>query len=234
MTPTAPATPNAKSILPFRNEKIITENVGTEMCPRGKNGFVYFIEAIGADAIKIGWALKPERRLRDLAIGCPLELKLLAAAPASLGHEGRLQTIFAAHGIRGEWFRRNDDLTAVIEVVLKTGALPAHVRPVDYSPFSERPGIIPFIRCIDAIGSQAEVARFTDTTQANISSKVRSAKRIPAEWALKLEAETLRRGKPVWCDELRPDIYPPDDSTCMHPIRRHQLFPQLYPDPGAA
>lgn len=197
-------------------------------------GSVYFIEAAGADAVKIGWAIAPERRLTMLAIGCPLELTLLAQAPATLGHEGRLQTMFAGHCIRGEWYRHNEKLDCLISEVRRTNKLPGNIVPLALPTAADRPGIGPLLRCIDALGSQAELARVSGTSAANVSEKVRKAKRVPAHWCLKLEAETLRRGVPVWRDEMRPDIYLPTDLKYLHPIRRHELRPDLYPKTGAA
>jgi Meiotically up-regulated gene 113 len=72
---------------------------------------VYVIGATGHDAVKIGWAADPRRRLRDLQIGCPLELTLLWAFPTAdvTAVEAALHRKFNANWLRGEWFDLGPD-----------------------------------------------------------------------------------------------------------------------------
>lgn len=197
-------------------------------------GHIYFIEAVGATAIKIGWAKSPKRRLIQHAISCPLELRLLATAPGTLGHEGALQTRFAIHCIRGEWYRENPDLSALICEVSESGELPSWVVPAVKISVQDRPGIVPLERCIEITGSQGAVARVLGVTPAAISNALLQNKKVPPHWCLKLEAETLKLGRPVWRDELRPDLYPASDLQYLHAARRHDLRPDLYPQEGNA
>lgn len=186
-------------------------------------GYVYFIEAVGAAAIKIGWALDPRRRLIQHAIGCPLELKLLCSAPGTLGHEGALQSRFSEVCIRGEWYSRNPALSALIEDVARTGQLPDDVSPSRGLIEIERPEMVPLLRCIEILGSQSAVARAIGTKPQNISAAVQKCARVPANWCLSLEAATITAGAPVWRDQLRPDIYPTADVRYLHPLRQQQL-----------
>lgn len=68
--------------------------------------FVYFVRCDRANAVKIGIATDVTKRLAHLQVGCPLDLKLLAAAwSRSPGaEEERLHRLFDRWRIRGEWF----------------------------------------------------------------------------------------------------------------------------------
>ena len=59
------------------------------------------------DAVKVGWAFAPARRLRELQTGHPHDLRLAYSAPAR--HPGAAEKcahkLLAAHRLRGEWFR---------------------------------------------------------------------------------------------------------------------------------
>lgn len=73
---------------------------------------VYFIG--DGDAIKIGVAKNPLRRLTELQIGNPRELKLLGSFKGSYRDEVDLHMIFYGYWIHGEWFRDHAELQAVI------------------------------------------------------------------------------------------------------------------------
>lgn len=88
------------------------------------SGFVYFIEAVGADAIKIGIARNVDRRLQGHQVSCPLPLRLLASAPGGMEEEKHIHHRFAHLLVRGEWFSAKSEIMAFIAVVKETGALP--------------------------------------------------------------------------------------------------------------
>lgn len=73
--------------------------------------YVYAIGAAGHQAVKIGYAAQPRKRLADLQIGCPLALVLRWAFPAeSATHvERALHKRFVRQRIRGEWFDLGPD-----------------------------------------------------------------------------------------------------------------------------
>lgn len=62
-------------------------------------------------------------------------------------------------------------------------------------------------RAIDKAGSQAELARVCAVSSTAVWKWVRTAKRVPAEYALAIESATG-----VSRHELRPDIYPIENS----------------------
>jgi hypothetical protein len=76
---------------------------------------IYFIFCEAANAVKIGFAADPMRRLAMLQTGNPLPLVLLAAVQGGLKQEQRFHQRFRSHHIRGEWFRADSQLMAVIQ-----------------------------------------------------------------------------------------------------------------------
>jgi Meiotically up-regulated gene 113 len=66
-------------------------------------GYVYAIES--GDAVKIGWAQNPVRRLSELNVGSPGQHRLLGFVGATKDQERQLHRLFAPYRIRGEWFR---------------------------------------------------------------------------------------------------------------------------------
>ena len=42
-----------------------------------KSQYVYFANIIGTPFIKIGMAVSPEKRLKEIQVGCPCEIKII-------------------------------------------------------------------------------------------------------------------------------------------------------------
>ena len=68
------------------------------------SGFVYAIEC--EDAVKIGWAANPVRRLSELNVGSHRTHRLLGFARGTKAHEAELHHLCDVQRIRGEWFRK--------------------------------------------------------------------------------------------------------------------------------
>lgn len=69
---------------------------------------IYFIEAVGANRVKIGFTEgEPEARLKALQTGCPHPLRLLVAFPGAQSVEKQLHEQFANLRTQGEWFDLN-------------------------------------------------------------------------------------------------------------------------------
>lgn len=72
--------------------------------------FVYFIRSVSKPKYtKIGYSACPEKRLNDLQIGCPFELKLVGCIRCendakAKNLEGHLHRRFASRRCYGEWF----------------------------------------------------------------------------------------------------------------------------------
>lgn len=86
---------------------------------------LYFIETQCAERhIKIGVASNIKQRLSTLQTHCPYKLVLLKLVPGAAHMEKQLHLQFSADRLSGEWFRRSDQLLAVIE------SLPGKEEPV--------------------------------------------------------------------------------------------------------
>ncbi len=68
-------------------------------------GFVYFIQGQCGGAIKIGYSVYPEKRLKELQTGYPDTLKILLMIPGDEKTETVLHRQFKEFKLRGEWFK---------------------------------------------------------------------------------------------------------------------------------
>lgn len=78
-----------------------------------KQTHIYFIQPEGGGLIKVGRALEPEKRLRELQIGSPVKLVLCRAEPAPGWWETRLHQVFAPWRQHGEWFKAHPALANI-------------------------------------------------------------------------------------------------------------------------
>lgn len=72
-----------------------------------RQGWVYFVRSTGGRSltrVKIGWALDPEKRLKYLQIGSPVELELVGAFRGTRSDERAVQKQFEFYRTHGEWF----------------------------------------------------------------------------------------------------------------------------------
>ena len=78
---------------------------------------VYAIVDDRADAVKIGVAVDPSTRLRDLQAGNASRLRLVAVTPGGRPLERALHKRLAAHRLRedGEWFALHPEVFAEVE-----------------------------------------------------------------------------------------------------------------------
>lgn len=78
---------------------------------------VYFISCPG-NRIKIGYSVKPERRLRSLQTGMPFKLALLGYVPGGPTLEKMLRAHFAKRRVAGEWFKAMPALMREVETLI--------------------------------------------------------------------------------------------------------------------
>lgn len=64
----------------------------------------------------------------------------------------------------------------------------------------------PIDKASDIVGSQASLAALLKVTRAAVGQWKDVGRRVPAEHCLVIERETRKRGAPVTCEELRPDM----------------------------
>jgi hypothetical protein len=76
------------------------------------SGKVYFVVAPGR--IKIGYTLRPERRLAQLQAMDMERLEVMSVVNGSRADEGGLHEMLADHRLRGEWFTDNDQVREII------------------------------------------------------------------------------------------------------------------------
>lgn len=91
--------------------------------PSLPGGTVYFIEATGAEQIKIGWTgLSVFNRLKSLQTGNAFVLKVVGVTPGTSQDEKALHAKFRDEHVRGEWFRASERLRQYIHVTAKREA----------------------------------------------------------------------------------------------------------------
>jgi rubrerythrin len=67
-------------------------------------GYVYFVQAESGGPFKVGWALDPESRRRELQVGNPAPLKILDFVRGSVEDERQLHDLLSEFRGTGEWF----------------------------------------------------------------------------------------------------------------------------------
>lgn len=73
---------------------------------------IYFLQDENDDRapVKIGWTTNLDDRLKTLATGSPVKLKLIRCVEAASHMEGRFHKMFQDVRLRGEWFRWTPDI----------------------------------------------------------------------------------------------------------------------------
>lgn len=82
---------------------------------RAKSEYVYFIQAEAAGLVKVGYSDRPEERVKAIQGMSPIPLRLLGWMPGTRQDERDLHMRFAHLHSHGEWFRVDDELSALIE-----------------------------------------------------------------------------------------------------------------------
>lgn len=79
----------------------------------------YVIEAASGGPLKVGIALHPEQRLRELQTGSPVPLALVGVFPAGRAVESLLHETFKEHRLHGEWYAPEirDDLLTLLSIL---------------------------------------------------------------------------------------------------------------------
>jgi hypothetical protein len=77
---------------------------------------IYFIQDSATQAIKIGLAKKPRKRLSTLQTGNSQTLVIVGTIPGTAKDEALLHVKFAEHRLRGEWFK-GEIIEGVLEII---------------------------------------------------------------------------------------------------------------------
>ena len=78
--------------------------------------YVYFIEAVGTNRVKIGFSSDPYLRLQQIRTCSPFPVRLLAVIEGSVDLERAFHSQYDHKRIHGEWFIVGDD---EIEEIIK-------------------------------------------------------------------------------------------------------------------
>lgn len=82
---------------------------------RDEMATIYFVQPIDGGLIKIGIAMNPVVRLKDMQVGSPMRLHILATCPGDTDDAHSLHWRFKGYHRHGEWHDPGADLLAFIE-----------------------------------------------------------------------------------------------------------------------
>ena len=80
-----------------------------------RKGFVYFVQSVGGEAIKIGFAKDVRKRLRALQGASPYQLKVLLVLEGGQKFETELHRKFKKSKLMNEWYKPSTDLIDFIK-----------------------------------------------------------------------------------------------------------------------
>ena len=91
-----------------------TTSGGSAKQDRESYCWVYFIEAVGLDLLKVGYALDLRSRFTSMMTSSPASLSLLGVLQGGPRREMEIHTQLADHRAHGEWFRKTPEVMAVV------------------------------------------------------------------------------------------------------------------------
>lgn len=89
-----------------RSKRLTKQEAQRRMDEGSEKGWLYLIEDAAQNAIKVGWSVDPERRMKHLQCGHPGKLRLIAVIPGTRLTEHRIHCRLAHVRRSGEWFAR--------------------------------------------------------------------------------------------------------------------------------
>lgn len=129
---------------------------------------VYFIQSIDGGLIKIGYSNNPTKRLRELQLGCPIELCILGIVlDADIDKEYEYHKLFDDFRIYGEWFSPAPSFLEFIHentTELKTERLKFRLPPKTDDYESENPLLILIKRSKITVLRIAEISGISRNT----------------------------------------------------------------------
>lgn len=69
-----------------------------------ESGYVYLIEAVGLELIKVGYSSNPRKRLRSLKLEHDVPMRIVHTLPGSRYTERQAHALLHEHRRIGEWF----------------------------------------------------------------------------------------------------------------------------------
>lgn len=142
-------------------------------------GYVYAVQS--GDAVKIGWAKDPVRRLAELNVGSPERHLLLGFARGTKEHERELHKLCAKERIRGEWFRKGRVVSLFLD----------HLPPPPVPIVPDR-HLIPVELIMRAFGGPAKFGRIIGKPTEHAAA-MRRRRSIPVQyWPAIVDAATAK------------------------------------------
>jgi hypothetical protein len=86
----------------------VKENDVLNIISVNPKGYIYFIQGLCGGAIKIGFSVNPEKRLKALQTGYPDTLTILLMIPGNESSERIVHKTLETARLKGEWFRPDD------------------------------------------------------------------------------------------------------------------------------
>ena len=111
---------------------IIDKGILTKLLPTFPSGkYVYVIEAMGTNRVKIGYTKDPKRRYYDLNHASAVNLKVLYLIKVTTKKaEKVVHNLFADDRIKGEWFSKSKRLLDFIKILNKKRFVPRGVKAI--------------------------------------------------------------------------------------------------------
>ena len=102
-------------------ENAIDKGISTKKLPKFPSGkYVYVIEAVGTNRVKIGYTKDPKKRYSHLNTASAVNLKVLCLIKVTTKKaEKVVQNLFADDRIKGEWFSKSKRLLDFIKILNK-------------------------------------------------------------------------------------------------------------------
>lgn len=80
-----------------------------------ENSYIYFIGNFKEGVCKIGTSIEPEKRLKELQVGCPYKLSILKKVKGGgLDTERIYHNKYEKYYLRGEWFKITGELKSFL------------------------------------------------------------------------------------------------------------------------
>jgi hypothetical protein len=153
-------------------------------------GFIYAIES--GDAVKIGWAGAPLRRLSELNVGSPGAHRLIGFVSATRHQESELHELLAPARVRGEWFAKSRAVCAFLDLLPKFTPAPALTR------FGKDNSIDTVFAVFKTLNEFAQAAGCKYST----ASEMKRRRSIPVRWWPRLIESAKGRAAGLSLDSL--------------------------------
>ena len=129
--------------------------------------FIYFVEDVRWDYIKIGSAVDPMRRFSGLSTGAPDCLRMIGLARGTARHEKDLRLYLRELRHKGEWFSRSPELMSFVD------RLPSLTEYMDGATVPEMAECPDFMFRLYQLGySFEQIGEFFGQTKQNASNQI--------------------------------------------------------------